>query len=68
MNPSRSLVRAFLALYVSLGLAILVESAAIFAHAFGLHAVPGSQNLVVLVYGAGVLFVRIHGVHGYHGT
>lgn len=115
MNPPRNLVRAFLALYVILGLVILVESVetvlrarggafhgpdrlhapilggleaaaaaaflvpramhvgaavllAIFALAFGLHALQGSPNLVLLVYGAGVLFVRVHGVQGYHWT
>ena len=114
MNPPRSLVRAFLALYVTLGLVILVESVetvlrarpgafhgpdrlhalilggleaaaaaflvpramhvgaavllAIFALAFGLHALQGSPNLVLLVYGAGVLFVRVHGVAGYRWT
>lgn len=115
MNPPRSLVRAFLALYVTLGIVILVESVetvlraragafhgpdrlhalvlggleaaaavaflvpramhagaavllAIFALAFGLHALQGSPNLVLLVYGAGVLFVRVHGVSGYHWT
>ncbi len=115
MNPPRTLVRAFLALYVTLGLVILVESVetvlrarggafhgpdrlhalilggleaaaaaaflvpramhvgaavllAIFALAFGLHALQGSPNLVLLVYGAGVLFVRVHGVSGYHWT
>ena len=41
---------------------------AIFALAFGLHLIQGSPNLVLLVYGAGVLFVRVHGVSGYHWT
>jgi hypothetical protein len=115
MNPPRTLVRAFLALYVTLGLLILVESVetvlraqggafhgpdrlhalilgglaaaaaaaflvpramhvgaavllAIFALAFGLHALQGSPNLVLLVYGAGVLFVRVHGVAGHRWT
>jgi hypothetical protein len=116
MNPPRSLVRAFLALYVTLGLVILIESVvtvlaahgghgfrgpdrlhaqilgsaeavaavaflvpramsvgatallAIFALAFGLHLLQGSPNLVLLVYGSGVLFVRVHGVAGYHWT
>ena len=116
MNPPRSLVRAFLALYVTLGLVVLSESVAtvlaalaghgfhgpdrlhaqilgsveavaavaflvpramsvgamallaIFALAFGLHALQGSPNLVLLVYGAGVLFVRVHGVTGYRWT
>ena len=40
----------------------------IFALAFGLHLLQGSPNLVLLVYGAGVLFVRVHGVSGYHWT
>ena len=40
----------------------------IFALAFGLHLLNGSPNLVLLVYGAGVLFVRVHGVSGYHWT
>lgn len=112
MSPPRPLVRAFLALYVTLGLVVLVESVAtvlhaqaggfhgpdrlhaailgsleavaavaflvpramhvgaavllvIFALAFGLHVLQGEPNLVLLVYGAGVLFVRIHGVSGY---
>lgn len=39
---------------------------AIFALAFGLHLLQGSPNLGLLVYGAGVLFVRVHGVAGYH--
>jgi hypothetical protein len=113
MNPPRSLVRAFLALYVTLGLVILIESVVtvlaahggsayhgsdrrhalilgsleaiaavaflvpramsvgatallgIFALAFGLHLLQGSPNLGLLVYGAGVLFVRVHGVTGY---
>jgi hypothetical protein len=111
--PPRSLVRAFLVLYVTLGLVILVESVrtvlaahqgafsgpdtthamllgglealaaaaflvprtmrvgagvllAIFATAFVLHAVGGHPNLVLLVYASGVLFVRVHGVAGYH--
>lgn len=115
MNPPRSLVRAFLILYITLGIVILVESIetvaaahggafhgadrvhalilggveavaaaaflipramhvgatvllAIFALAFGLHLLQGSPNLVLLVYGAGVLFVRVHGVAGYHWT
>jgi hypothetical protein len=34
----------------------------IFALAFLLHALEGHPNLVLLVYGAGVLFVRVHGV------
>ena len=115
MNPPRSLVRAFLALYVTLGLVVLFESVAtvlaatghgfhgpdrlhaqilgsveavaavaflvpramavgatallaIFALAFGLHILQGSPNLVLLVYGAGVLFVRVHGVAGYQWT
>lgn len=64
-------------LYVTLGLVILVESVqtvlavvllAILALAFGLHLLQGSPNLVLLVYGAGVLFVRVHGVSGYHWT
>lgn len=113
MNPPRSLGRSFLALYVILGLVILVQSVqtilaaragafhgsdrlhalvlggveamaavaflvpramragavallAIFALAFGLHVLQGSPNLGLLVYGAGVLFVRVHGVAGYH--
>lgn len=113
MNPPRSLVRSFLALYVILGLVILVQSVqtilaaragvftgsdrlhalvlggieavaavaflvpramhagavallAIFALAFGLHVLQGSPNLGLLVYGTGVLFVRVHGVAGYH--
>jgi hypothetical protein len=37
---------------------------AIFALAFGLRLLQGSPNLVLLVYGAGVLFVRVHGVAG----
>jgi hypothetical protein len=41
---------------------------AIFALAFGLHLLQGSPNLVLLVYGSGVLFVRVHGVAGYHWT
>ena len=115
MNPPRSLVRAFLVLYVTTGLVILVQSVqtvlaaragafhgadrlhalllgsveaaaaaaflvpramqvgaaallAIFALAFGIHLLQGSPNLVLLVYGAGVLFVRVHGVAGYHWT
>ena len=36
------------------------------APAFGLHALQGSPNLVLLIYGRGVLFVRLHGVAGYH--
>ena len=38
----------------------------IFALAFGLHLLQGSPSLVLLMYGAGVLFVRVHGVSGYH--
>lgn len=115
MNPPRSLVRAFLVLWITLGIVILLQSVqtvlaaragtfhgddrmhalilagieavaavaflvpramhagavallAIFALAFGLHLVQGSPNLVLLVYGAGVLFVRVHGVSGYHWT
>ena len=115
MNPPRSLVRAFLVLYVTLGLVVFVQSVqtvlaagagtfhgsdrlhalilgsveaaaavaflvprvmqagaaallAIFALAFGLHLLQGSPNLVLLVYGAGVLFVRVHGVEGYAWT
>jgi hypothetical protein len=115
MNPPRPLVRAFLVLYVTLGLVVLVESVktvvhaqaggfhgpdqlhalilgsleavaavaflvpramqvgaavllAIFALAFGLHLLRGEPNLVLLVYGAGVLFVRVHGVSGYRWT
>jgi hypothetical protein len=47
------------------GAAVLL---AIFALAFGLHALQGSPNLVLLVYGAGVLFVRVHGVAGHRWT
>jgi hypothetical protein len=43
-------------------------NAPIFAQAFGLHLLQGSPNLVLLVYGSGVLFVRVHGVAGYHWT
>ena len=43
-------------------------NAPIFARAFGLHLLQGSPNLVLLVYGSGVLFVRVHGVVGYHWT
>lgn len=38
---------------------------AIFALAFSLHALEGHPNLALLVYAAGVLFVRIHGVRSY---
>ena len=108
----RSLVRAFLILYVTLGLVVLAQSVqtviaahhgaaitpdrlhallvgaveaiaallflvpqtmgvgantllAVFALAFGLHALEGHPNFTLLVYAAGVLFVRIHGVRGY---
>src|SRR5882672_4448846 len=110
--PSRSLVRAFLGLYVVLGLVVLVESIGtvvaathgdshghdrlhalilgsfeifaaalflvprtmrwgaagllvIFLLAFAIHASRGSPPLTLLVYAAGVLFVRVHGVQGY---
>lgn len=105
-------VRAFLALYFTLGVVVLVQSIqtiiaarhdsiavpdqvhafllgaveaiaallfllpktmglgantllAVFGIAFGLHALQGHPNLTLLVYAAGVLFVRIHGVSGY---
>ena len=38
---------------------------AIFALAFGLHALSGDLHLTLLVYSAGVLFVHVHGVRGY---
>jgi hypothetical protein len=107
--PNRALVRAFVALYVTLGAVVLVQSIqtvlnarrgqlppgdklhalilgsletgaallflvprtmrvgaagllAIFALAFLLHATEGDLHLTLLVYAAGVLFVRIHGV------
>jgi uncharacterized membrane protein YphA (DoxX/SURF4 family) len=107
--PGRSLVRAFVALYLTLGAVVLVQSVqtvigarrgafrpgdqlhafilgsvevvgallfliprtmrtgaavllAIFALAFLLHATEGDLHLTLLVYAAGVLFVRIHGV------
>lgn len=110
--PPRSLVRAFLALYFTLGVVVLIESfetvlaarrgafpdhdrvhallvgsvetiaallflvprtmavgattlLAVFALAFAVHALGGHPNLALLVYAAGVLFVRIHGVEGY---
>lgn len=50
---------------MQLGATVLL---AIFALAFGLHMLQGSPNLVLLVYGAGVLFVRVHGVSGYRWT
>jgi hypothetical protein len=106
---SRPLARAFLALYVTLGLVVLIQSVetivaarrgeiagpnrhhalilgaveagaallflvprtmrvgavtllAIFALAFGLHALSGDLPLALLVYAAGVLFVYVHGV------
>jgi len=37
---------------------------AVFALAFGLHALAGEWHLTLLVYAAGVLFVRVHGVRG----
>jgi hypothetical protein len=108
----RTLVRAFLGLYVTLGIVVLIQSVetiiaarhgavttpdrlhallvgtveaiaallfliprtmgigantllAVFALAFGLHALDGHPNLALLVYAAAVLFVRIHGVQGY---
>lgn len=108
----RPLVRAFLTLYVTLGLVVLVQSVqtileaqrgagagpdrlhavilgaiealaallflvprtmrvgaaallAIFALAFGLHTLRGDLHLTLLVYSAGALFVRVHGVRGY---
>jgi len=111
--PPRALVRAFLGLYVTLGVVVLIQSMqtiiavrqgtivghdrphalllgavetiaallfllprtmgvganillAVFALAFGLHALEGHPNPALLVYAAGVLFVRIHGVTGYH--
>jgi hypothetical protein len=110
--PPRPLVRAFLALYVTLGVVVIFQSVqtilaahhgffaghdqplalilgtvetiaallfliprtmrfgaaalvAVFALAFGLHALEGQSNPALLVYGAGVVFVRIHGVEGY---
>lgn len=42
-----------------------VALVAIFALAFGLHALGGQPNLALLVYAAGVLFVRNHVVKGY---
>lgn len=110
--PPRTVVRGFLALYVTLGVVVLVQSVqtimaarqggvaasdrvhalllggvealaallflvprtmgmgantllAVFTLAFGLHALEGHPNLALLVYAAGVLFVRIHGVKGY---
>ena len=110
--PSRALVRAFLALYVTLGAIVLVESVetvmaathgdihghtrvhalilgsfeivaaalfliprtmrwgaagllVIFALAFAIHTIDGQPPLNLLVFAAGVLFVRVHGVTGY---
>lgn len=110
--PERSLVRAFLALYVALGAVVLVQSIEtvvaatgggfpfhdrlhalilgsfetlaaalflfprtmpwgaaglllIFGLGFALHALQGSPPLTLVVYAAGVLFVRVHGVTGY---
>jgi hypothetical protein len=110
--PPRSLVRAFLGLYVVLGAVVLVESIdtvvaathgdihghdrlhalilgsfevvaavlflvprtmrwgaagllVVFLLAFALHTVEGHPPLTLMVYAAGVLFVRVHGVQGY---
>ena len=110
--PPRSLVRAFLALYVTLGAIVLIESIdtvvaasngafhghdrihalvlgsfeivaaalfliprtmrwgaagllVVFALAFAIHAIDGQPPLDLLVFAAGVLFVRVHGVTGY---
>jgi hypothetical protein len=110
--PPRSLVRAFLALYVALGAVVLLESIdtvvaathggfpghdrlhapilgsfefiaaalflvprtmrwgaagllVIFLLAFALHTIEGHPPLTLMVYAAGVLFVRVHGVQGY---
>jgi hypothetical protein len=41
---------------------------AIFALAFGIHAAVGEFESTLLVYAAGVLFVRMHGVQGYRWT
>ncbi|HKE90377.1 MAG TPA: hypothetical protein VKB45_08575 [Gemmatimonadales bacterium] len=66
MNPPRSLVRSFLALYVTLGLVVLVESIVTVMRAPGgpfhgpdrLHAlIPGSLEAAAAV-----------GVSGYHWT
>jgi hypothetical protein len=38
----------------------------IFALAFAIHTSQGSPPLTLLVYAAGVFFVRTHGVEGYH--
>lgn len=109
--PRQSLVRAFLSLYVTLGLVVLIQSVqtvvaahsgsitpgdrrhalvlgalealaavafliprtmrvgavallVIFAAAFALHALGGDWHLPLLVYGAGALFVQVHGVRG----
>lgn len=106
---NRSLARAFLTLYITLGVVVLVQSVqtfldaqrgtlpaadrhhalilgaieavaailfltprtmqlgaiallAIFALAFGLHAVGGDLHLTLLVYAAGVAFVLAHGL------
>ena len=111
--PSRSLVRAFLALYVTLGIVVCVESVLtvvaalhgrfsphdrphalllgnleagaailfliprtmpagaalllpIFALAFVLHLAGGHPNYPLLIYAAAVVFIRVHGVRGYH--
>lgn len=113
--PPRPLVRAFLALYFTVGVIILIESVRtvmaalngamppydrphaivlgslevlaallfliprtmeagaaglllVFAVAFGIHALQGAPPLPLLVYAVAVLFVRVHGVRGYHWT
>jgi hypothetical protein len=37
----------------------------VFLLAFALHTVEGHPPLTLMVYAAGVLFVRVHGVEGY---
>lgn len=111
--PPRPLVRAFLALYVTLGVIVMVQSVQtvmaaiggrfhpqdrthaillgslesvaallfliprtmrlgaaglllVFVVAFLRHAVGGEPPLALVVYGVAVLFVRVHGVQGYH--
>jgi uncharacterized membrane protein HdeD (DUF308 family) len=41
---------------------------AVFALAFGLHLAGGHPNFGLLIYAAAVLFIRAHGVRGYHWT